>query len=162
MSIAEKSRIRIISLLYRSIQIQASVYNAGDLGSSPGLGRFPGEGNGNPPQYYCLENPIDRGASQATVHGVAKSRTRLSDFTFFSFFPFVQMRGPAQGVIGGWVMLGLVLQWFPLCEFSLFDTPQCQFSGSLGSWSQCSHSKGSELDLWSGTKIPQVACYGIK
>ena len=41
---------------------KASVYNVGDLGSSPGLGRFPGEGNGNPLHYYCLENPIDRGA----------------------------------------------------------------------------------------------------
>ena len=39
-----------------------SVYNAGDPGSSPGLGRSPGEGNGNPLQYYCLENPMDRGA----------------------------------------------------------------------------------------------------
>ena len=41
---------------------KASVYNAGDLGSSPGLGRSPGEGNGNTLQYYCLENPMDRGA----------------------------------------------------------------------------------------------------
>ena len=40
---------------------KASVYNAGDLGSIPGLGRSPGEGNGNPLQYYCLENPMDRG-----------------------------------------------------------------------------------------------------
>ena len=40
---------------------KASVYNAGDLGSLPGLGRFPGEGDGNPLQYYCLENPMDRG-----------------------------------------------------------------------------------------------------
>ena len=61
---------------------KASVYNAGDLGSSPGLGRSPGEGNGNPLQYYCLENPMDRGAWWATVYGVAKSRTRLSDFAF--------------------------------------------------------------------------------
>ena len=61
---------------------KASVYNAGDLGSSPGLGRSPGEGNGNPLQYYCLENPTDRGAWWATVRGVAKSRTRLSNFTF--------------------------------------------------------------------------------
>ena len=43
---------------------------------------FPGEGNGNPLQYSCLENPMDRGAWWATVHGVAKSQTRLSDFTF--------------------------------------------------------------------------------
>ena len=41
---------------------KASVYNAGDLGLSPGLGRSPGEGNGNPLQYCCLENPMDRGA----------------------------------------------------------------------------------------------------
>ena len=53
--------------------------NAGDLGSIPGLGTSPGEGNGNPLQYSCLENPMDRGAWQATVYGVAKSRTRLSN-----------------------------------------------------------------------------------
>ena len=52
-----------------------SVYNAGDPGSIPGLGRSPGEGNGNPRQYSCLENPMDRGAWQGTVHGVAKSWT---------------------------------------------------------------------------------------
>ena len=54
---------------------KASSYNAEDLGSIPGLGRSPGEGNGNPLQYFCLENPTDRGAWQATVHGVAKSTT---------------------------------------------------------------------------------------
>ena len=53
--------------------------NAGDLGSIPGLGRSPGEGNGNPLQYSCLENSMDRGAWRATVHGVTESRTRLSD-----------------------------------------------------------------------------------
>ena len=47
--------------------------NAEDLGSIPGLGRSPGGGNGNPLQYSCLENPMDRGAWQATVHGVTKS-----------------------------------------------------------------------------------------
>ena len=47
--------------------------NAGDLGLIPGLGRSPGEGNGDPLQYSCLENPMDRGAQQATVHGVKKS-----------------------------------------------------------------------------------------
>ena len=49
--------------------------NAGDLGLIPGLGRSPGEGNGNPLQYSCLENSMDRGAWWATVHGVAKSWT---------------------------------------------------------------------------------------
>ena len=53
--------------------------NAKDLGSISGLGRSPGEGNGNPLQYSSLENLMDRGAWQATVHGVAKSRTWLSN-----------------------------------------------------------------------------------
>ena len=53
--------------------------NVGDPGLILGSGRSPGKGNGNPLQYPCLENPMDRGAWWATVHGVAKSRTRLSD-----------------------------------------------------------------------------------
>ena len=61
---------------------KASAYNAGDPGSIPGSGRSPGEGNGNPFQHSCLENPMDGGAWEATVHGVAKSWTQLSDFTF--------------------------------------------------------------------------------
>ena len=64
--------------------VNASADNAGDLGSIPGSGRSPGEGNGSPLQYSCLQNPMDRGAWQAAGHGVAKSRTRLSDFTFWS------------------------------------------------------------------------------
>ena len=52
----------------------------GDPGSIPGLGRSPGEGNGNPLQYSCPENSMDIGAWVATVHGVRKSRTGLSDF----------------------------------------------------------------------------------
>ena len=54
-----------------------SACNAGDPGSIPGSGRSPGEGNGNPLQYSCLENPVDRGAWRATVHGMAKSQTQL-------------------------------------------------------------------------------------
>ena len=49
--------------------------DAGDAGLIPGLGRSPGEGNGNPIQYSCLEKSMDRGVSWATVHGVAKSQT---------------------------------------------------------------------------------------
>ena len=52
-----------------------SACKAGDPGSIPGSGRSPGEGNGNPLQYPCLENPMDGGAWQATYYGVAKSRT---------------------------------------------------------------------------------------
>ena len=61
---------------------KASACNVGDPGFIPGLGRSPGEGNGNPLQYSCLENPMDGEAWWATVHGVAKSQTRLSDVTF--------------------------------------------------------------------------------
>ena len=64
---------------------KASAYNAGDPGSISGSGRSPGEGNGNLLQYYCLENPMDGGFWEATVHGVTKSRTRLSDFTSLHF-----------------------------------------------------------------------------
>ena len=53
----------------------------GDTGSVPGSGRSPGEGNGNPLQYYCQDNPNDRGAWLATDHGAAKSEPRLSDCT---------------------------------------------------------------------------------
>ena len=55
--------------------LPAKAGDTGDVGSIPGLGRSPGAGNGNPLQYSCLENPMDRGAWQAIVHGVAKSWT---------------------------------------------------------------------------------------
>ena len=72
----------------RSINLKASLValvdkesacNAGDLGLILGLGGSIGEENGNPLQYSCLKNPVDKGAWQATVHGVARSWTRLSD-----------------------------------------------------------------------------------
>ena len=56
-----------------------SACNAGDLGLIPGSGRCPGGGNGNPLQYSCLGNLMDRGTWWAAVHGVARSQTRLSD-----------------------------------------------------------------------------------
>ena len=59
-----------------------SACNAGDfggVGSIPGLQRSPGGVNGNPLQYFCLENPMDRGVWQATVHGFSKPQTQLSD-----------------------------------------------------------------------------------
>ena len=63
-------------------EVKVSASNVGDLGSIPRSGKSPGEGNGNPLQYSCLENPMDGEAWWATVLGVAKSGTRLSDFTF--------------------------------------------------------------------------------
>ena len=73
-----------------------SACKAGGTRSIPGSGRSPGEGSGNPLQYSCLENPMDRETWQATVHGIAKSRTRLRENTF------------------------LVLVNFPLCECFLY------------------------------------------
>ena len=55
-------------------EVKVTACNAGDLGLIPGSGRSPGEANGNPLQYSCLENPMDGGAWWATVHSVAKSR----------------------------------------------------------------------------------------
>ena len=60
-----------------------SACNVGDLGSIPGSGRSPGEGNGNPHQCSCLENPTDRGAWPATVSAVAKSQTQSNEHFHF-------------------------------------------------------------------------------
>ena len=60
----------------------ASVGDGGDTGLTHGSGRSPREGNGNPFQYSCQDNPMDRGAWKAIVHGVTKSWTQLSNFTF--------------------------------------------------------------------------------
>ena len=62
-----------------------SACNAGDLSSIPGLGRSPGEGDGNPLPYSCLENPMDRGAWRATAHRVPKSQTMTKRLTFSQF-----------------------------------------------------------------------------
>ena len=66
--------------------LPVNVEAAGDTGSIPQSGRSPGGGNGNPFQYSCLENFMDRGAWQATVHGVSKSRTRLTRMLFYLLF----------------------------------------------------------------------------
>ena len=70
--------------------------NAADAGSIPGLGRSPGERNGNPLQYSCLEKSMDGEAWQAIVHGVAKGQTRLSDFTFTFSFMDLTFQVPVQ------------------------------------------------------------------
>ena len=66
-------------------EVKASSSNAGDPGSILGLGRSPGEGNGNPLQYPCLENLMDRGAWQATVHGGCKESDTTERLHFLSF-----------------------------------------------------------------------------
>ena len=77
-----QSRTRLKQLSSSSSRVKASDCNAENLGSISESERSPGEGNGHPLQYSCLENPMDRGAWWAPVHGVTKSQTRLSDLTF--------------------------------------------------------------------------------
>ena len=69
--------------------LPASAGATGDLGLIPGWGRSPGGGHGSPLQHSCLENPTDRGAWQATVHGITKSWTRLSTHS-------INQKGPAE------------------------------------------------------------------
>ena len=73
------SKDNIFNLNSLVAQMIESSCNAGELGSIPGLGSSSGEGNGNPLQYSCLDNSMDKGAWWATVHGVTKSQTRVSD-----------------------------------------------------------------------------------
>ena len=70
-----KNKIKLIFIFLGGSDGEESACNAGNPGSIPGLGRSPGEGNGNPLQYSCLENFMDRGAGWAAVHGVAKSQS---------------------------------------------------------------------------------------
>ena len=70
--------LKIVEDMERTL-VKASAWNSGDLGSIPGSGRSPGEGNSNPLQYSCLENSTDEGSRQGTVLGIAKSQTRLCD-----------------------------------------------------------------------------------
>ena len=86
-SLNKHSPAWLYTVSYQGSEVKASARNVGDLGSIPGWGRSPGEGNSNPLQYFCLENPMDGGAWQATVLEVAKSRTGLSDFTFTFTIP---------------------------------------------------------------------------
>ena len=90
------SAIDLYELLYIYSDSKKSAYNAEEPGLILGLGRPPGEGNGNPLQYSCLENPMDGGAWWATVHGVAKSQTRLSDFTFTFTMESTQTEGKSR------------------------------------------------------------------
>ena len=74
--------ILLLQASQMALVVKNPLVNAGDIrdtGLIPGLGRSPGEGNGNPLQSSCLENPMDRGVWQATVHGIARSPIPLSD-----------------------------------------------------------------------------------
>ena len=68
-----------------SVEVKASACNAGDLGSIPGSGRSPGEGNGNPLQYSCLENPMDRGEELGGLQSVGRKESDMTGRLHFHF-----------------------------------------------------------------------------
>ena len=84
----------------------ASAGDRRDAGSVPGLGRSPGGGHGNPLQYSCLENSMDRGARWGIVHGAAKSRTRLNDFTFTFHFHALEKEMATHSSVLAWRVPG--------------------------------------------------------
>ena len=95
---------------------KASAWNGGDPGLIPGSGRSPGEGNGNPLQCSCLENPMDRGAWGATVHGVAKRWTWLSGFTFtFTSIHTIKQHGKKNNQHGTVHVASVSVSWFWSC-----------------------------------------------
>ena len=78
-------------------EVKVSAFNMGDLGSIPGSGRSPGEGNGNPLQYSCLENPMDRGAWWATVHGGRTGKMPREYHSQMGRIKPIEGKGLAQG-----------------------------------------------------------------
>ena len=93
MTLSLKMGLCILNQASLVVQImKESTCNIGDPGSIPGSGRSPGGRNGYPLQYSCLENPMDRGALWATVHGVAKSQAWLTEWISLSFHSELQVR----------------------------------------------------------------------
>ena len=99
-----------------------------------------GEGNGNPLQYPCLENPMDKGAWYATVHGVAKNWTRLSDFTFLSPYPHMFCHLKEER---GWRMSSITNQPC-LCNVVSIKTQKHRF-GELLNWGRCRPRESTEF-----------------
>ena len=119
---------------------------AGDMGSMPNLGRYPGAGHGNPLQYSCLENPINRGSWHATVHGVAQSWAQLKDWTKEKQFvkntsKFCYQKKKHQGVFGKntWIafFFFFILFWvYAVFFISLFSKHYLLYCRDSLQWTQ--------------------------
>ena len=112
---------------------KVSAYNVRDPGSIPGLGRSPGEGNGNPLQFSCLENPMDGGTWQAIVHGVAKGWTQLRDFTF-TFRQYIKKQNITLPTTACLVKAMAFLVVMHLCESRIRKKAECQRIDALELW----------------------------
>ena len=122
---------------------KASACKAGDAGLIPGSGRSPAEGNGNPLQHSCLENPMDRGAWWATVHGVAKSQTRLSDFSFLLSTVKIEVPHFNSYEMFHWMACCLVLSHIQLSVTPWAVAQQAPLSMGI-----------SRQEYWSGLSFP--------
>ena len=131
----------LLLFFFGGSEVKASACNAGDQDLIPGLGRSPGEGNGNPLQYSYLENPMDGGAWWATVHRVAKSQTQLNDFTHTSL-QYFSSQAPTFHPDMNVTSWALVLSYatntsFPSCASSLFHVSWLKyFNYKFGNCSQ--------------------------
>ena len=129
---------------HRLSDAKESACNAGDLGLVPGSGKSPGGRYGNPLQYSCLENPMDRGERWATVLRVAKSPKRLSDFT-----STLQRSSHTDSVEAEWVNIGEPL--VPSCT-------QKMTAGMVAQWlTLCSQCRGPGFDPWWRKQILHAA-----
>ena len=122
-----------------------SACNAGDPGSIPGLGRSPGEGNGNPLPYSCLENRMDRGAWWATVHGVIKSWTRLSYVTFTFHFHALKKEMATHSSILAWRIPGTGEPGWPVPGISQYHMPLVLLQKILFFLDTTDYKSGQEL-----------------
>ena len=132
----------------------ANAGDARDLGSTPGSGRSPGEGNGNPLQYSCLENPVDRGAWWAAVCGVAQSRTwlkRLSSSSQYFCLKNSMDRGASWATVWvtkrhNWATNTHISQFSSLSHVQLFPTP----------WTAASQASLSITNSWRLLKFMSI------
>ena len=109
-----------------ALVVKNSPTNAGDLGSIPGSGRSPGEENGNPLQYSCLESPMDKGAWRAIVHGIARVRHNLSSKSPLDAEAEAPILWPPDGN-----ELALCIRWPKYWSFSYSITPSNEYSGLI-------------------------------
>ena len=99
-----------------------SICNTGDMGSIPGLARFPGDGNGNPLHYSCLGNPVERGTWRSTVHGVAKESDMIQSINLFSVSVNIFIFFKISSIVSSFIFRILVI--YDIC-LSLSHYNQC-------------------------------------